>query len=261
MELYRLRSGSTPLLISMPHAGTWLPPAIAATLTEAGRAVADTDWHVDRLYAFAAELGAGLLAATHSRYEIDLNRAPDGADLYPGANNTELCPTTTFDEQPIYQADGAPDEAEIGRRRRLYWQPYHDRLKAELDRILERHGRALLWEGHSIRSLLPRFFAGRLPDLNIGTAGGASAGPEIERAVAHVAEAANGYTSALNGRFTGGYTTRAYGDPARGVHAVQLELAQVAYMTETPPFAYLPDRAEALQKVLKRMLEAALGAL
>ncbi len=257
MELYRLRQGSTPLLISMPHAGTYLPTEIAARLTPAARPLPDTDWHVDRLYGFAAKLGAGLLAATHSRYVIDLNRPPDGQSLYPAADTTELCPTTTFASEPIYADGRAPDRHEVADRLRLYWRPYHERLADELALIRERHGIALLWEGHSIRSRVPRFFDGRLPDFNFGTAGGATCAPELARRIVAGLDQSNEFSTVLNGRFAGGYITRHFGDPANHIHAIQLELSQITYMDEAPPYAYRPDLAGRVQNILERLLTTA----
>ena len=159
--------GTQPLLVSMPHAGTYVPPALAARFTPEARQVPDTDWHMERLYAFAKDMGASLLVATHSRYVVDLNRPPDGASLYPGQSVTGLCPVDTFDDTPIYAAGDVPDEVEIAARREAVWVPYHAQLRAELDRIRAQHGVAVLWDAHSIRSVLPRFFEGKLPDLNL----------------------------------------------------------------------------------------------
>ena len=253
MSVFLLRTGSTPLLVSMPHTATAIPPELAARMTPAGRAVPDTDWHIHRLYDFAIELGASVLRPEFSRYVIDLNRAPDGRALYKGASNTELCPTSTFAEEPIWRPGEEPVEDEIVDRRERFWRPYHDALAGELSRLQDRYGIALLWDAHSIRSQVPRFFEGRLPDLNLGTGGGTSAAPDlIERLVAVAADAAP-LSHVLDGRFKGGYITRAYGRPAEGVHAVQLELAQIAYMDEDP-VAYRPEKAERLQPVLKRLL-------
>jgi N-formylglutamate deformylase len=258
VTVYTLRPGGTPLLISMPHTATAVPPELAPRMTEAGRAVPDTDWHIDRLYAFASELGAGILRPEYSRYVIDLNRAPDGRALYKGANNTELCPTSTFAEEPIWKPGEEPQEDEIAERRMRYWRPYHDALAAELARVKDRYGIALLWDAHSIRSHVPRFFEGRLPDLNLGTANGTSAAPDLIQRLAAAAAQSQPYSSVLDGRFKGGYITRAYGRPAEDVHAVQLELAQIAYMDEDPPFAWRPDKAELLQTVLRRLLQTML---
>ncbi|MFQ5783441.1 MAG: N-formylglutamate deformylase [Alphaproteobacteria bacterium] len=255
MEPYRFTAGETPLLVSIPHCGTHLPADIATRMTDAGRLVADADWHVDRLYDFAGDLGAGVLAATHARYVVDLNRPPDDAPLYPGADNTGLCPTTTFAREPIYKAGVEPDADEIARRLATYWRPYHVKLAAEIARLKARHGVALLFEAHSIRSEVPRFFAGRLPDLNLGTAGGASIDPRLAERLAELCGRADGLTSVLNGRFKGGYITRAYGEPAKNVHAVQLEQAQITYMLEDPPFTYLPERAAGVRPLLRSLLE------
>jgi len=258
-ETYRFTAGDAPLLVSMPHVGTHVPAELACRMTEAALGVPDTDWHVDRLYDFLPALGASVLQATHSRLVIDLNRPPDGAPLYPGASNTELCPTTLFDERPVYLSGQAPGPAEVADRLRRFWRPYHERLAAALEALRRRHGYALLFDAHSIRSQVPRFFAGRLPDINLGTGGGASASPLLAARLLETAEAAIGYTSVLNGRFTGGYITRHYGRPADGIHAVQLELAQITYMEERPPFAFREDRAAGIRPVLRRVLEAMLG--
>lgn len=259
MELYHLSRGTTPLLLSMPHDGTAVPQPIAARMTEAALRLPDTDWHVSRLYAFAAGLGAGVMRPVHSRYVVDLNRAPDGAELYPGADNTGLCPETCFDRSPVYRAGRAPDGEEVTARRELYWRPYHVALQEELLRLREAHGVALLYEAHSIRSEVPRFFAGRLPDLNLGTAGGASCAAGLERRLAAVLAEVRDFSHAVNGRFRGGYITRAYGEPRHRVHAVQLELSQRTYMDETHPFTYREPLAARVQPVLRRLLEAMLA--
>ena len=251
--------GTAPLLISIPHGGVYLPPLLADRLHPVAREVPDTDWHLERLYAFAKDMGASILAATHSRYVIDLNRPPDGASLYPGQNVTGLCPVDTFDETPLYPRGDVPGADEIAARRAAIWAPYHAQLRTELDRIRAAHGVAVLWDAHSIRSVLPRFFEGKLPDLNLGTADGASCAPELAQELLRIAQAAPGYTAVLNGRFKGGHITRHYGDPARNIHAVQLEMTQCSYMQEALPFDYLPDRAAQVQPHLRRMLEAALG--
>ena len=255
MEPFHLTRGDVPLLVSVPHAGTHIPDAFSERMTEHGRAVPDTDWHVDRLYAFARELGASVLTATHSRFVIDLNRAPDGDVLYPGADNTELVPTTTFDRQPIYRANAGPDAADIAERLKTVWQPYHQVLRTELERLKTEHGYALLYDAHSIRSEVPRFFDGTLPDLNIGTGGGRSAEPALTIRLTLLCQDSHDYETAVNGRFKGGYITRHYGDPAGHVHAVQMELAQSTYMDESPPYAFDEAKAERLQPLLSAVLE------
>ena len=251
--------GTQPLLVSMPHAGTYVPPALAARFTEEARQVPDTDWHMERLYAFAKDMGASILAATHSRYVVDLNRPPDGASLYPGQSVTGLCPVDTFDDTPIYTRGDVPDDSEIAARRDAVWAPYHAQLRAELDRIRAQHGVAVLWDAHSIRSVLPRFFEGKLPDLNLGTADGASCSPALAQELLAIARSAPGYTGVLNGRFKGGHITRHYGQPERDIHAVQLEMTQCSYMQEALPFSYLPEVAAGVQPHLERMLKAVLA--
>ena len=255
---FRLRQGSLPLLISMPHVGTHVPPALAARFSDEARQVPDTDWHLERLYDFADGLGASVLVATHSRYVVDLNRPPDNANLYPGQDTTGLCPVDTFDKTPLYAAGDVPGEAEIAARRDAIWHPYHQQLQAELARLRAAHGTVVLWDAHSIRSVVPRFFEGRLPDINLGTANGASCDPALAEALLDIGQQANGYSAVLNGRFKGGYITRQYGQPATGVHAVQLELTQCSYMQEALPFDYLPTVAADVQPHLRAMLQWAI---
>ncbi len=260
MEVFRFRQGRSPLLVSMPHDGTYIPAEIAAGMTEAGLGVPDTDWHVSRLYDFLGAIGATVIQATHSRYVVDLNRSPSGAALYAGQRNTELCPVTCFDDRPIYKPGQAPDAPAIALRIGRFWRPYHDKLSAALAELKARHGYALLFDAHSIRSRVLRFFEGRLPDLNLGTGDGLAASPAVSDAVTEEAARASGYTHVLNGRFKGGYITRSYGRPTEGIEAVQLELAQATYMDEDPPFAFREDLAAGLRPVLSRILAAMLSA-
>lgn len=256
--LWKLQRGWSPLLINVPHAGTLIPASLAGRLTPAALAVPDTDWQVDRLYVPAIQQGASLMVATHSRIVVDLNRDPSGAALYPGASNTELCPTSTFDDRPHYLDGEVPDGHEIEARRRQYWQPYHDRLAEEIEAIRARHGYCILLDGHSIRSRVPRFFEGRLPDFNLGTAEGASCSASLASRVFSVLSEAPGFTAVHNGRFKGGYITRHYGEPARGVHALQIEKAQAAYMNEDQPGVHDAPAAAPLRAVLARVVAALL---
>lgn len=258
---FHLLRGNAPLLVSMPHTGTHIPPELQPGYVPRALALEDTDWHLQRLYDFVAALGASVLTPTVSRYVIDLNRPPDDAPMYPGASNTELCPTRFFTGDPLYREGAAPDAAERERRRTAYWQPYHEALQAELQAIRARHGVALLWDAHSIRAEIPWLFEGRLPDLNIGTAAGASADARVTHAVAQACARAPGVSSVVNGRFKGGYITRHYGAPQRGIHAVQLEMCQCLYMRETPPFDWDEPRARQIRPVLQAMVGAALDAV
>lgn len=258
METYGFTQGTTPLLLSMPHDGTAIPPDLAPRMSAHARTTPDTDWHMARLYDFAAALGASVIQPRYSRFVIDLNRAPDGKPLYPGASNTELCPIRCFDETPIYLPGEEPDGDEIAARRQRYWQPYHDRVADTLAQLQARHGIALLFDAHSIRSVVPRFFQGRLPDLNLGTAGASSCSPVLQAQLTRVLEGARDYTHVVNGRFTGGYITRAYGDPENGVHAVQLEQAQCSYMNEDPPYDYRESLADGVRPTLRALLETML---
>lgn len=252
-DVFRLRQGTTPLLISLPHVGTLIPEALRAAYDPRTLALEDTDWHLEALYDFAAGLGASTLVPSLSRYVIDLNRPPEDAPLYAGANNTELCPTRSFGGEALYRAGCAPGSDEVARRRCVWWQPYHEALQAELARLRALHGHALLLDGHSIRSELPWLFEGRLPDLNLGTVSGQSCAPELRDALAQVLANATRYSSVVDGRFRGGYITRAYGRPAAGVHAVQLEMCWSCYMRETPPWIVDECRAVYLRPVLREL--------
>ena len=255
-EGYTLHRGSTPLLVSVPHAGTRIPDEVRDRFVDRARDVEDTDWHLDRVYAFARELGAGLIVPTYSRYLIDLNRPPDNAPMYPGANNTELCPTRFFTGDPLYREGRAPDDAEVARRRDRYWRPYHTALAAELKRLRSDHGHAIVFDGHSIRSELPWLFEGRLPDLNLGTANGASCAASLRGTLADILASQNDFTQVVDGRFKGGYITRHYGRPGERQHAVQLEMCFACYMGECAPFAYDDSRTQRLLPVLTRLVRA-----
>jgi len=255
MAPYTFRAGRTPLLVSMPHTGTHIPDAIGRRMTEIALSVPDTDWHMERLYDFLDALGASVLVATHSRYVVDLNRPPDNANLYPGQDTTGLCPVDTFYRQPLYRPGEAPDDAEIAERVAQYWNPYHAKLAEALVELKARHGRALLWDAHSIFSVVPRFFEGTLPDFNLGTADGRSCARGVGEALLAIAERAPGYRAVLNGRFKGGYITRRYGRPEEGVHAFQLELSEATYMDETAPYGFRDDLAAGVRPHLRAMVE------
>jgi formiminoglutamase len=245
--------GAGPVILGLPHTGTWLPDAIRARLNERGRLLADTDWHVDRLYDGLLP-GATTVRATFHRYVIDANRGPDDASLYPGRNTTGLVPLTDFDGRPIW--DDAPGAAEVSARIARFHARYHAALAAEVERVRFRHGVAILYDCHSIRSRIPFLFEGTLPDFNIGTNDGATCDPRVAETVRAIC-AATGRTMALNGRFKGGWTTRHYGRPGAGVHAIQMELAQSTHLAaEAPPFAWDAARADALRQTLREILHA-----
>jgi len=258
--VFNLIQGQLPLLVSIPHGGEVLPPVYASRMTPAAAMLADTDWHLGRLYDFCRTLGGSVLKANYSRYVIDLNRPSSGESLYPNQTTTGLCPTESFRGEPLYRAGALPGAIEVANRIDQYWQPYHQALRAELKRLLAEHGRVLLWEAHSIAGVLPRLFEGRLPALNLGNFDGNSCAAAILDAAVGVA-AAGPLSWVVNGRFKGGYITRHYGEPQRGVHALQLEMVQSLYMDETAPFAYRQDLAAQMLPTLEQMVHAALNAL
>jgi formiminoglutamase len=225
--------GEAPLIVTLPHTGIVIPAHIEAGLVSPWLARKDADWWVDRLYDFAPGLGATLVRTALSRTVIDVNRDPSGKSLYPGQATTELCPTTTFDREPLYLEGRTPDDGEIGERRSTYFDPYHQAIATEIARLRARHPRVVVYDCHSIRSHIPRLFEGVLPNFNIGTNNGATCAPELTSAV-EVVCAGTTFTQVTNGRFRGGYTTRHYGRPQDGVHAIQMELACRGYMREPP---------------------------
>ncbi len=232
---YQLFRGTTPLLVSVPHCGTELPPGLAERMVPRARALEDTDWFLDRLYAFASEMGASVLVPRYSRYLIDLNRPSENTPMYPGQNNTELCPTRFFTGESLYLEGQAPGDAEIAERVASFWRPYRQVLADEMTRLHGEHGHAVLFDAHSIKSELPWLFEGQLPHLNLGTVGGASCSPALRRALAGVLEKQADYSHVIDGRFKGGHITRAHGRPSEGLHAVQLEMCWRCYMDEQPP--------------------------
>lgn len=258
MDTFTLTRGHVPLLISLPHDGTWVPDDLAARMQPRARRVPDTDWHVARLYEpLAKELGASVIKPVASRYVVDLNRPADGHALYPGRRETGLIPTIGFEGEPLYLNGQEPDADDTRQRVETWWRPYHAALAAELARLKAQHGRAVLWDGHSIKSHVPMLFEGRLPDLNLGTADGASCGADLQWDLTRVLEAQRRYDFVVNGRFKGGYITRHYGQPAEGVQAVQLELAQCRYMDEES-FAWDEAKAIEVQAIIRELLRCCL---
>jgi N-formylglutamate deformylase len=250
---YHFFQGETPLLISIPHVGTDLPPEVEVGLSDAARPLPDTDWHLTRLYDFAGAMGASVLGARYSRFTIDLNRPPDNKPLYATAT-TGLYPDILFDGTPAFKPDAAPTAEQRAFYLSEVWRPYHEKIGDELKRIKQRFGHAVLFDAHSIRGHIPRLFDGDLPDFNIGTNEGKSAATDLSTRLAEVCSVP-GYSHVVNGRFKGGYITRQYGAPANGIHAVQLELAQRTYMREALPFDYIEAEAEKVRPVLKRFVE------
>jgi N-formylglutamate deformylase len=260
-----VRRGSAPLIVSLPHTGTTIPADIAETLISPWLARKDTDWWIEKLYAFAAELDATLIRTTLSRTVIDVNRDPSGVSLYPGQATTELCPTTTFDGEALYRAGQAPDATAIAARRTAYFDPYHAALRQEIDRLSSNNLTVVLYDCHSIRSVIPRLFDDELPNFNLGTDSGSACAPHLTAAIEAITDA-TAFSRITNGRFKGGFITRHYGAPERGIHAVQMELACRGYMPETPgpveepdwPTPYDPVYAEPMRRALHAILTACL---
>lgn len=257
-EVFDFRKGSIALLVSVPHDGRQLAPGQEERMTEAALALPDTDWHVRKLYSFAADLGASIIAANYSRYVVDLNRPASDEPLYENQVATAVCPRMTFAGQDIYLHGDSPDDKEKQKRIEQYWKPYHEKLSETLHDLRRRFGYALLWDAHSIASRVPALFDGVLPDLNIGTNDGQSCAPHVRAAVASVAESSP-YSSVADGRFRGGFITRNYGEPEKGIHAMQLELTQCNYMHEKN-LGYDAGRAVRLVETIEKMLQAFIDA-
>lgn len=255
MTPFDFHQGDSPLLVSIPHAGTQLTLEVAEGLSDAARPLPDTDWHLPRLYDFVPSLGASVLTANYSRFVIDLNRPADDQPLYATAT-TGLFSDILFDGTPAFLPGKIPDDSARQRYLHDIWRPYHQKIQQELERIRQRHGYALLFDAHSIASAIPRLFDGRLPDLNLGTHSGLSCDASVQQALLDVCQGQSQWSWVLNGRFKGGYITRAYGQPQHNVHAFQLELAQCNYMSEQQPFAWQEEKARALQATLKQLVAA-----
>lgn len=264
IEWLEIHRGTAPLIVSLPHTGAEIPEDIAGGFVSPWLAIKDADWWIDRLYDFARDLGATTVRTRLSRSVIDVNRDPSGVSLYPGQFTTGLCPSETFDGEALYIAS-PPDAAEIARRRGAYFQPYHTALGEEIARLRGIHDCVVLYDAHSIRSVVPSLFEGELPHLNIGTNGDTSCDPVLTRAVEAACDKGP-FSRITNGRFRGGWITRHYGQPENGVHAVQMELACRGYMDdpaeaptpETWPPPYRPEQAAPMRAVLNDVLAACL---
>lgn len=255
MELYHYYPGIHPVVINIPHGGTQVLPSLLHRFTPGTETLPDTDWHVERLYAFARDMGVHLLSSLNTRYMVDLNRNKLAETLYPGQFNTEVVPLHRFDGQPIYKKGMEPDAMEVQERLSAYWQPYHNKLQKVLAACIEKHGKVALLDAHSIKSEISTLFEGVLPTLSIGTANGESAAADLTEKILGVCEASP-YSTVLNGRFKGGYITRHYGKPDLGCHVVQLEMAQKDYMHENASFDYSHEKSAEMQRlVLKPIVE------
>jgi len=255
MQPVHIKRGNSPLILAVPHTGTYVSANIATKFNANGCKLTDTDWHVDRLYRGLLP-GATVIKANFHRYVIDANRDPSGKSLYPGQNTTGLCPQTDFDGKDIYKKTCVPDAGEIEQRRQAFHRPYHQAIASEINRLRRRHKKIVLYDCHSIRSHAPYLFEGTLPDFNIGTNNGETCDPRLEKIVTNICLQADEFTNVVNGRFKGGWTTRHYGNPSIGIHAVQMELAQRTYMSEKPPWLYQSAKARKTRRVLRTLLQA-----
>jgi N-formylglutamate deformylase len=255
-DIFEYRQSNSPLIISFPHDGELLSPAIDPDrLTESGLQMDDTDWKIFQVYDFIQSMDISYIRARFSRYVVDLNRSPEGEKLYPGQSETEICPSLTFNGAPIYKEGLEPEQEEIQNRLNHYWQPYHQHIESEIERLKSLHGYVILWDAHSIRALVPRLFDGQLPDLNFGTSNGASCSANIQKTLNDIAAQQSDYTFVFNGRFKGGYITRHYGNPESKIHAVQLELSQNTYINDNNYSEIDPVKHKQLENYLKNCID------
>lgn len=255
LKTFDLIEGSTPVLISLPHTGTQIPESEKFRYSARALDVEDTDWHLTTLYYFARALGASMIAPVYSRYLIDLNRPPENTPMYAGSNNTELCPTHFFTGDAIYQNGKEPAADEIEQRVNTYWRPYHSAIRTELERLRQKHGHAILFDAHSIKSVLPWLFEGQLPDLNLGTANGKSCASSLRTVLSETLTSQNAFTNVVDGRFKGGHITRHFGKPEEAIHAVQLEMTWRCYMEEKPPYQIDMVRSQNITPVLRKLIQ------
>ncbi len=259
MEVFRIippQNSEVPILLSVPHCGTAFPEELASDYKpEFVRAPEDTDWFVDTLYDFAAELGIGLIAANYSRWVIDLNRNPQSKPLYAdGRIITALCPVTTFTGQSIYKDERKEVETgEVQRRRNVYFDPYHQKIKGLLDVLKKKYGKVLLWDCHSIRQQVLTIQKDKFPDLILGDADGTSASPGLIETVLGGLDHSD-YSVSHNHPFKGGYITRHFGRPSENQHALQLEMTKMNYMDDSE-MSYDKSRAEKIRALLKSIFE------
>jgi len=254
-DIFEYARGNSPLLVSFPHDGTRIPPELISRFSESGKSNVDCDWFISDLYAFISALDISFIKPAYSRYVVDLNRSPEGEALYPGRMETTICPLTTFSGDPVYLPGNEPDKNEIQSRIDTYWQPYHRHIRDELERLRTIHGKAVLWDAHSIASELPRLFNGQLPDLNFGTADGASCQPQVIEKVTMLAKQHSDYSVVLNGRFKGGYITRHYGEAENNVNAIQLEINQSNYLAKTNTPQIGREKAQQLSQLLQQFIQ------
>jgi formiminoglutamase len=249
MDWLHVHKGDQPIIISIPHAGQRLLASQNEDLIDPRAALDDTDHFVDRLYDFAFDMGISLIRSDMSRLVIDLNRDPEGVSLYPGRSTTGLVPTTDFKGLILYHEGKEPDNLEIRQRLIDYYHPYHEAIRQEINRLRIKFGRVILYDAHSVRSVLPWLFEGGLPLFNIGTNAGSTCSPALTEAVIKVC----GPDSVINGRFKGGYITRHYTNLNNGIETIQMELSKRGYMDEERTL-WDDGRALALQKTLKTIM-------
>ncbi|MBT7950549.1 MAG: N-formylglutamate deformylase [Gammaproteobacteria bacterium] len=254
-ELFEFHQGNSPILISSPHDGTRIPSELISRFTDAGKSNSDCDWLVSKLYNFIKETNISYIKAGYSRYVVDLNRSPEGEQLYPGLMETGICPLNSFSGDSIYTKGNEPDESEIQARIESYWWPYHNHIRSELERIKNIHGHVILWDAHSISGEVPLLFDGRLPDLNFGTANGTSCHPSLIDELLKIAKDNSDYSIVLNERFKGGYITRHYGDPEKNINSIQLELNQSNYLKKSEPEEIDDEKAEKLSALLQLFIQ------
>lgn len=257
MDLFKIIEPSServPIIISSPHSGTFFPKEVASQLRPEHVANPDdTDWFIHQLYDFAPSIGIKMICANYSRWVIDLNRDPESAPLYnDGRVITGLVPSTNFNGDPLYISE-VPDQNEINRRLEAYYLPYHRKVEELILETKAQFGKALLFDAHSIRKVVPGIRKEAFPDLILGDNDGKSASEEVINA-AYTALGTSGKDLQHNHPFKGGYITRSFGKPSKNMHALQLEMAKTNYMDDSET-VYDNDRAGQTRETLKHVFE------
>lgn len=259
MDLFHIKQPKgkrVPILISSPHSGTAFPEDIKGHYREEMiEAPEDTDWYIDKLYDFAPDLGITMVCANYSRWVIDLNRDPESNPLYTdGRVTTDLCPTMTFMEEPIYHDDDLPNRKEIDRRLENYYWPYYKKVQELLDGLKNEFGKVLLWDAHSIKQYVPTIREEVFPDLILGDNNEKTASGQLINTSLDVLSDSKLKVN-HNDPFRGGHITRYFGKPAKNQHALQLEMTKINYM-DNKERAYDEERAGIIRSLLKKNFEA-----
>lgn len=236
-----VEEGQSPLILCLPHSGTDVPPFVAGRLNATGRLQADLGWRLEKVFDFHGALGATVIRSSVSRYVIDLDRDRETPISVAEDPSLALCPVTTLDHKRIYKEGEEPGPTEVEQRMLLFYRPFHLALQQQIARLRRIHEKVILVDCQSMRSQIRGMSEKGLPMINIGSADGASCDPDLRSLFVGSFTAQDGYSVSVDVQTKGGFITRTCGQPAKGVHAMTLMLAQRSYLRhESPPFE--PDK-------------------